>query len=510
MCITAMIYFIGGVNTAYAIEITIRQTNFGGEIIYHAKDISLREDWIKNEDLYLSFNQPIDNNILQLIPEKLPSLIKNVEYAYDSVLFVLQPNVLYVISYQTNGITLKLLSNSSNNQLLEAKNKGTEVKLQSRLSYLEALTQLKLGKTQLARENLTRLVNANSSNSEYQHSLAQLELTMGDWQGALSRYNYLLKNDPSNPDIKEARVAIFKTFGDNFSANSRFQKLAQSTSLWQNTLRVKHNYHKHWSLFFKMDSRKMQIDNVQYPDGEIKEFNSAKGFVDIGLKNNYPNYGLQYTGYFSENNIGAKFVTYAGAPNSRINFGVSYSEPFLDYPEAIVGNATSNKLHLGYNYRFATDIFTQYRLSVRQYNIDDLSDTSRSVQLNVDVKIPMVFSQYQLYAAYHLEVESVGEHKKQIKRNGEIYTPLLILDREVHQLEILIKRTIKKKWTFHASTGYIFDRLNSQAPFFSFSFTYSVLSAFEVGVNLYNSLAYERGSNQRVKEVGIFTHYYFF
>jgi len=492
------------------VNIIVKQTGTGGEIVFSWQEPILVEDNIKASQLFLLFNKPLGKVNIQNIAKQLPNLIRNINYGYDSVLMVLKYDVISVVHVQEHRVTVKLLAPQKKSHIFANNKSDLKKSEERRKDYLQALVLIKFGKYQQANKYLTTLVKEDPQNPDYQQVLAELELRLGKWQNSLIRYNEILKNYPEKLDVLSQKQQVMREYGNRISISSNMQNISGSGKTQYSEINSTLNYKKNWKFTLALENRRLDLKQVQHSNGLLIDFRGNKNYAQLGLENYYPDSGYQYGAYFSEENIGARFHYYGGPPYSRIKLGIGYHEYYLDYAEAVINKATQDFLEVNYFKQYLAKLDTQYHLAYKRYNIDINKSVTRSLFLQGRLRYHMKPQGYHVFIGYQFEAEYAEDAKGWIGPLGKPFFPLVIASREMHTLEVLVQGKIRKSFHYHTNVGYLYDRLNAHAPFFGISLLYLPKSNLSFGVKLYNSLAFQRGSNRRVNEVGLFLNYYLF
>lgn len=183
-------------------------------------------------------------------------------------------------------------------------------------------------------------------------------------------------------------------------------------------------------------------------------------------------------------------------------FEAQYHKPFWEFVQAVLDDATRDRLAVRHEKNLAADLHFSGNLGLNNYNVDVADNVSSSANLTFVVVKDLVTAPDNPYwgISYGFDGEYLisNDHRR---LNGVEYDPFNMVNREVHTLNILTRYDWNDDTWAGGSLGYAFDRYGGDGPVAEAYINHWFNDYAEVGLRAARSIGVS-DSNEDVTRLG--------
>lgn len=420
-------------------------------------------------EVLLSFPGALPQFNSQALLDQANGLLTGVSVGFDTLLLQLAPGI-GVARTDEDGSTIRLVIQPG----LATGDTAPPDQGDLRLRLLEAQLLARTGDNDTARTRLETLRPQMSDSPEPLTALAGLDLQRGRWRLALSELQQAQQLDPGNPAIDDAIAAINRTQGSRVRTDFEYRQTDGGLGAGRATALIEglsgHQlFGDGWRIGFASDLTQVDAAQVRRVDGRVTKFSATLGRTEIflqhdGLDGNIVGGSL----YSNGDTVGAGLRGELPDASGVTLLRAEYHRPNWDFFESIINQGTRDRAALGRRQDFGHDITGRFEVAVNRYNVEGLSDVDRTVTVTGELRLGNLAGVRGLSVAYVLDGEYVFKQSNRIAPDGTLYTPLSLVDREVHALTLSYAGTFGSAgegvFTYEASGGYGLDRYGKGGP----------------------------------------------
>jgi tetratricopeptide (TPR) repeat protein len=464
---------------------------------------------IQGRSLILNFDGPLGDIEVETLASRWPELVEYASYGYDGLLVRAAQPVNYTISRSSNEVTVSLEPLSRNAQITYSDEGTTAQRI--RLQALRTRVLFETGKAEEAQEMLHKLLNDHPDNPDVLGASAFAEQRLGKWREAVALYDRALSVNPRSIDHKRAKTELLNVYGNRVGLKTTYSYVEDNDKQIITRANGRKILDKHWSLNLLAENRFLEIDRVRRSDGNFESFNGVVNSADIeyGYDAEQARHGAIAL-LLNPGSVGARALVSLGPPAARTQFELAYREPEFRYVEGIVDNATRERMAISHRHDLMAKLHGVVGVSYQRYNVADDSDVAKTlgVDLSLDYTFRSAAKGPTITGGYFLEAEYVEEREVRIDVLGEPFSPLPLVDREVHGVNMSLENRLATGFNYTVIGGYVLDRFNEQGPIAGLNLSYRPNPSIEFQLPLSYSIATSRGTGDKVYSAGLFFIWY--
>ena len=344
-----------------------------------------------------------------------------------------------------------------------------------RLNLLAAQLRAQIGELPEARTRFEALRAARPESAEPLNGLAGIAQQTGRWRQALALYQDSLRLEPGDPSVADVIAAIERAQASRVRTDIEYRQLEGGAGAGKTTAVIAglsgHQLLSNgWRLGLSLDLAHVDADRIQRANGAVEGFS--------GLRQRGEVYG-QYTGLDGQVLTGSLFLS-GDTPGVGIRWErpddrgttflrAEYRRPNWDFLQSIVEDGTRDRLAIARSQRVGRDVGLRLEVAGNRYGIRGDGDVARSITVTGEARLAGLGGLRGLSAAYVLDGEYVLDRSERFNTGGARYSPLPILDREVHAAVLTYSgvwgnRIADGILAYEASGGYGIDRYGKAGP----------------------------------------------
>jgi hypothetical protein len=332
-----------------------------------------------------------------------------------------------------------------------------------------------------ARVVLEQMIEEDHERVEPLLSLADLENRAGRWRKAVTLYNRALTL-VDNPEAAKAKAQLLSQHGQfmQMDFGALINKDADTQLLFTATGRL---FSGNWSdIGFEYQGRYVDAPSVTRPDGDNSSFYGIRHRLELNMSGEFKS-GTELIGrlFATEEHVGIGGDLIGTLGDGRLTLSLRYHEPYWIPLEGVVSGGAADRLTVAYARPLGLNFSLQAKASVNAYSIGDVTHGAKSVTGTLAVRYLPRISDGTLSIGYIFDGEIPFDVEEKTDDDGIEFTPVDILRREVHTLELSYFRDLADYVAFGAGFVYSYDRVGGHGPGGHAQLTYKPVTPWEFG-----------------------------
>jgi tetratricopeptide (TPR) repeat protein len=427
----------------------------------------------------LSFNKPIDG-ASPLKSGAKPQWLKTARADYDTLTVAAKPG--YMLRYMpTSSDTFEIVSSP------EEDARQTVARAQAlRLQLLYAQVEQKLGQTEKARTRLAQVEQYYPNEPELIASRAAIESADGNVFEALDIIRRAQNVAPGHEDYNRFEESLskaggrrqfvkidheYRSFGDNNEEITTLSGAVRTGDRGEIGMVVRNDF--------------LNSKNIRRGDtGQIGNFNVTRQQAEL------------YAAYYLDGGARAQFSVFAnndtagaglyyGFKNQLGNteFIAEYHRPYWDFVEAVMDEATRDRIGVRHIAQLAKGTSLGIETSVNRYNSNAGTNLLNTTLTRINLVQTLQEKGPYIAIGYGFDGEYLFGHREQrTDGGGNIYHPFPLISREVHLVSGTVRHDFSPQTQGLLTAGYAYDRIGLQdGPVVEGRLTHDVTDDIEIG-----------------------------
>ncbi|HEY0835298.1 MAG TPA: tetratricopeptide repeat protein [Azospirillum sp.] len=454
-------------------------------------------------ELTLRFSRPIgDGTGIAGIPDRLSGWVENTQYGYDSLLLVLAPDVAVSAAPQRTGVRLDF-SRAAPAGPQAAQRAEADRAADRRLDYYRALVTLEEGEVRAARERLRGLVAANPRDREMVELLAQAEERLGRWREAVRLYDRALFLSPDRVESGEAKARLLREYGEQARLDfdlfrvrnadvQRVTRLSGSKELGGDT-----------AFRFALENRIVDVDQAPRGNGPPQPFHDRRSRAELSVVHDWEEpQQTRATLFLAQRTVGVGVGHSLTHGSGETRAYVHLQEPAYTFIEGIIGAGRRDRVQFAHDERLWQGLAASLGGAVNRYGLVGDPDLARSASVEGWLRYTFNDEGPIASVAYVLDAEYVAGKTSRIDPRGTIVSPLPLVSREVHSLQVAVDHPVTDWFRYNVQAGWSYDRRNEGGPFAAAQLAFVPLTTLEFGLRASHTISTSRGTGNTVRSAG--------
>jgi hypothetical protein len=445
----------------------------------------------EGRDLLISFPGALPRLDAAALQERAADWAEGVNTGYDTLLLQLAPGVTASRIDGGDPRRLRILlareagaGPTGDEPSPEATRQG-----EFRLQVLEAQLLVLSGRLTEARERYRALRAEAPDRVEPLAGLASLEHQAGRWRRSLDLYREAVLLDPTDLSLASSLASVERERAPRLRTDVEYRHLegGVSTAKADTTLGEVGGFQKFgdgWRLGFAYGLAHVSATQVRRATGVVQRFSDERQRFEVFAQYDAPG-GATVIGSVFATQFAPGVGIRAQLPDDTgfTTLRAEYRRPNWDFVESIVESGTRDRIAVGRFQRFLPGFTGRLEVGFNRYGIPDDDDVVRSWSVTGELRVNDVgFKGVTL--AYGLDGEYVSHRDRRTGTQGEVFSPLPVLDREVHLATVGYVGTLGSgpdtgRLVYQAYGGYGVDRYGRSGPLVSGTLGY-VLGSLEI------------------------------
>ncbi|MDO9711749.1 hypothetical protein [Paracraurococcus lichenis] len=422
-------------------------------------------------------------------------LLDGVSLGYDTLLLTLAPEVTLTLEPGRDGLQLRLVrapgtASASPTDEPAARSAATDAGQSLRLRLLAAQLLVQTGRLSEARTEFAALRGEMPDSPEPLAGGAAIEQRTGRWRQALALYQQALLLDPGEPANIAALAALERVVAPRLRADLEYRETQGGVGTGRASATVgglsgQQRFGEGWRLGLVTEIAGVTAAQVQRRDGTVGPFSGERQRGELFL---------QYDALAGQVVVGSLFLgdTALGAglraelPDSSgvTALRAEYRRPNWDFFQSMINYGTRDRLAVGRRQQLISNLSGRLEVGVNRYGVAGDRDVTATTSLAGELRLGEIGGLRGLSAAYILDAEYLLRQDERTGPDGQRFTPLQIVSREVHALTLGYARTwgaspAEGMANLELSGGYGVDRYGKAGPLLAGSVGY-VRGRFEL------------------------------
>ncbi len=495
--------------TAGAIQIAVNEQAAENQVTLSGLgEVTIRTS-ADGREVHLQLGQPLGETTLAELPERLPEMIEDVRFGYDSMLLRVPEDVAVFVTKGPSEVTFSFQKISTG--FVEYDRETARLMEERlRLEFLQALAMAEQGQVAEAHAELDHLAVENPRNIDILAGLAGVEDRIGRDKEAIDLYQLALAMAPNDADIARSLGQARRRHGSFVRTEVTYLDVDGQDEQIIASVSARQRVNEKWSLEFSFEDREVEIASVQRIDGTITAFDGNRQSGSVGFV--YEPDSLTRMGaraLINPDGVGAGLAIAFGPNQARNMVELAYNEPYFDLVEGIVDHAVRDRFTARHERDLAGDnLRGAFEVSYSRYGIGDDDEVATTGGVALELTYEIVSGEPAVTLAYELDAEYVFDADSRLDATGAAFRPLPITSREVHSLALGVGGE-SGDLIYFAEAGYAYDRLNDDGPFVGAEFSYAPHPQLVLGARARYAVTTGRGTADNSFEVGAFASVHF-
>jgi len=183
---------------------------------------------------------------------------------------------------------------------------------------------------------------------------------------------------------------------------------------------------------FSAEQNEVGIRSFQRADGAVGSFTGALRRSEVSLEREAED-GTRLKGSFFSSGAAAGFGFSASRPDlaGSTSAWVEYRKPDWDFVQSLAQGGTRDRVELKRELRAGSRVTAELTAAANRYDLPGLLSAARSVAASASVAAKLL-RRPRISASYSLDAEYVLSEKELPARNGALFHPLPLVNREPH------------------------------------------------------------------------------
>ena len=350
-----------------------------------------------------------------------------------------------------------------------------------RLDLATARLLTKTDKSEEAIELLNTLNNIYPNNYRVNASMADTQLTIGNWRKALEHIEKAYEINPQDKSLLAIKESILKNHKPELSASYRFESRGNTATQRIVETKYEHEIKPFTKLGFILDHNDLDIHQIfRTMDGNLQQAKTNRYKSELYIEHhNADSNTTKLSLYLGDNIIG---IGGDYRLKQHVSIHAEFQRPYWGFLEGVVDNGTRDQIKISYGKNPTPNTYFYIEGAINRYGINQKQNmaSSRSFSLYSHYKIPKTnlvgkwFNDKEyLSFVYAIDGEYSSQQKQKISvSTGTNFSPIPLNTRELHVIEIQTRKYLNDAIYFDGSFGRIIDRFADDAPTFGANITY--------------------------------------
>lgn len=388
--------------------------------------------------------------------------IAYVNASYDRTLLVVKDGLAVEAVTEEDGtvVLVPVVAKSDDAQYVAS---------QTRLRYalLKARTELEDGSPQKAIDMLQAIETEYKTDPQYLGFMANAENYAGRWPRALRLLREASALTPENEDIAILKRDIERNHAQHVKLDYAWRSLGKHDE-YISTLTGFATVAEGWDVGIMAQNDMVRSGSLQRADGRIGAFNGTRQQGEVFIRHTAED-GMSFKASLFGNNdtLGGGLLASVVHALGQTTALLEWQRPFTDYVEAVLDNATRDKVGIEHVMRPTSALQVSLDAGLNRYDVEGHKDVMRtfsvggraSYEILDDAELAVV---YGLDAEYELDYDDAF-------LNGDAYRPFPLRTSEIHTLALAGHHDFARDDTLLQSyvewlLGYAVDRLGGHGP----------------------------------------------
>ncbi len=372
-----------------------------------------------------------------------------------------------------------------------------------RFALLDARIRLETGEGYAARRALNRLLAQYPDNAEVLGFTANAEHFLGNWPRALQLLGKAQARQPENEDIARLNRNIMRRHAPHVFADHAWRMLGdndeQITTLGGNVM-LDHT----WDVGLQVQHNRFDTTTIRRVDGRIGTFDGDRQRGELYAAHYWPDGARAKASLFANNDTLGGGLAYRWInPFGRTELVAEYRRPYWDFVEAVVDNATRDKLAVQHRTTLQGDVEVTARTGVANYHLDGDDNVIQTGFFGGQVTVPVVQEPHYIAIGYGLDAEyEIDEDARIDAATGQRFQSLPLDSREIHFVSLIGSKRFGEDTVGDATVGYAYDRLGDHGPAAEVRLTHYLTERFSLQGRASYGLS-SSDTNDDVTRVGV-------
>ena len=434
-------------------------------------------------EVLITLARPADKiPALKRLSRHTPDSLNYASVGYDQALLVASDNTRLDAEATKSGV----LITSQSMPTLAQNSASLASQTDLRMELLSARIELETGHQNDATKRLAGLESRYPNDTQLMGYTANAEYYTGRWMHARELISQAHSQSPENEDVAILNRDIERVYGPQVRLDHEWRMIGDNDEQIT-TLSGQGYISPEWRIGVNLQNDYVDSVLLRRSDGRFGEFSEARqrGALFVNHDDAAGNH-FQAAIYGNKDTAGAG-LEYGFVSNAGITtFGLDYHRPYWDFVEAVLGDATRDRISVAHVARIDPTLTLSGSLGYNIYNVDVKDDVDQTVTFTFNAvkalqTAPFLALGYGLDAEYNTSSDTVT--------NGfGTYDPLPFPSREVHSLSVLGRYDFNDDTFVGGSLGYAYDRLGGDGPVGEAYINHYVTDDFEVGARAYKGL----------------------
>lgn len=424
-------------------------------IIFHFPEAVTFHREVKEDSLYLEFNQPVDSTDLIIIQEKIGSLIKRFANGYNSLYLIAKRPVVY----QTSADGMIFILNISPDECAPL-----EMTRSAEIALARILIENRVYQSSF--EMLFDLIEEYPKNKDLLVLYASLEGLIPRWQNQVSILENLHADYPLDEDIRTLMFDAFSPHSSNLKIERQMQRtvglaavqvyLAQNETITKTTPDF---------IFYTGEQYQLwdgHIASIVNSEGIPVGFRGWRSRGALYMRNEWRNGDVLKAFLYDQKcafGAGVEYSTLAPCLQGHFATEIQWHRPSWEVFEGLAYHGREDRFYSiidsTYNRYFAWSLGG----GVRRIGITGTPNGFSSALANAGMSLSFMIVNPIIGISYNLDAEYILSHYSKIGADGTSFYPVPYTSFENHTLRAFGSYIFRDRWYFSAYAGETMNRI---------------------------------------------------
>ncbi|OSM04921.1 hypothetical protein MAIT1_03029 [Magnetofaba australis IT-1] len=461
---------------------------------------------VKNNELLLTFDQPLSDAGLEKLPQVLANWIGDVRFGFNTLLLrPLRPNTRFAVLYQPTRVTIVM--SVEKEVLAEQENRDIRAR---RLDYLESRLDVVTDGTKDGRGKLRMLLDESPRNTEFLGNMANWEQQLSRWRRALNYYDRGLRESPGEANLIIAQALLRQQYEPSLDLGRTWRNTNLGDEAWI-TDTATFSAPMSNRLSFELTAQQANFTAHTYAVGGFTfadiDITRRQGGASMRLDYDDADHSEMGVMFGDSNELGLRAAHQWRWEKNDLTLDLRYREPYWGYIAAAAGNVARNRVRGVWQgdmdwaingltgnaaVEYDTYVFTKGSGNVGEV-FPQTGDFAHTVgyQFSLLHNIP----EYNFTLSYSVD----GEFTRDVDNAPNFDLPTFFVnltDRETHAVNVSWSDLLTDYLDHRVVLGYSYDRVTKgQGPGALLGLTYSPFEDFEVDLSVQYAQAQQVGED---------------
>jgi len=343
-----------------------------------------------------------------------------------------------------------------------------------------------------ARETFGELITAMPESPEPISGLAGVQQRTGRWRQALELYREARQLDPEDPSVAATIASIERSQARRLRTDLEYRRTDGGDGSGPATAVIEgisgeQPLSDGWRVGFSYNLAQVNAAQVQRANGTVAPFVGQRQRGEFFLQHDSLDgtvaaASAYMTGDTPGIGVRAELPDDGGATFLRAD----YRRPNWDFFQSMVSNGTRDRIAAGRRQQITETFTVRLDVGMNRYNLEDAPNLATTATVTAEARLRDLGGIKGLSAAYVLDGEYILGIAERTGPTGTQYTPLQIVDREVHAVYLAFAGELGREpdgraLSYELSAGYGVDRYGKPGPILAAKVSYA-LGDVELGL----------------------------